>query len=233
MTSILRAGILISRKQCLRKYSSVEHTIKYVTCIPSNIKKCASTLHIKHFSTESDKELDRTLIYTGKLSNNLRNIKIFSFVSSLGSLMFQPMLYARAVEQDLVLGFVGIFGILGFFMIGTPLLIHAIAKKYVTKLYYYPKEDKYVAESYSLFLRKKQITFIVDDVYVPNVSGMFSTCYVKGSPLFFNQEDFKDITHYNNIMGLYKPIDFKMDTVMERIKTIEENDNHLEMKNKL
>ncbi|XP_043252529.1 transmembrane protein 70 homolog, mitochondrial [Colletes gigas] len=202
--------------------------------IPGGIinQKCASTLHIKHFSTESNKELERTLIYTGKLSNKIRNIKIFSFVSSFGTLLFQPMLYMRAVEQDAMLGFIGMFGILGFFTIGNPLLIHSIARKYVTSLYYYPKEDKYVAEIYSLFLRKKEITFTADEVHVPNVDGMFSICYVKGSPLFFNQDDFEDVTHYNNIMGLYKPIDFKMNNVMERIKAIEEDDNHLELKKK-
>ncbi|XP_076181529.1 transmembrane protein 70 homolog, mitochondrial isoform X2 [Ptiloglossa arizonensis] len=186
--------------------------------------KFTSALQIKHFSKESEKS-EKILIYTGTLSNKIRNIKIFSYLTSFGSLLLQPLFYMKAIEDDNMIVFMGTFGIIGMFAIFTPLLIYIITKKYVTDLYYYPKEDSYLAKRYSMFLTKNEIKFTTNDVHVPDISGMFYSCNVKGIPLFFNESDFKDVAHYFHIMGYYKPIDFKLDTNVNQIKTIKENEN--------
>ncbi|XP_054004167.1 transmembrane protein 70 homolog, mitochondrial [Hylaeus anthracinus] len=234
MTSLLRVCSLISRKRCFQEFASQSRPITYFTRIPSNIKKFTSVLQVKYFSAENDMKLEKKLVYTGSLSHHFRNIKVFSFFTSFGSFVFQPILYQKALEDDSMLAFVGIIGVINFFAIGTPVLIHLIAKKYVTDLYYFPLEDKYLALRYSFFLRKKEIPFMVHDVHVPDVCGMFTTCFIKGNPLFFNEANFKDASHYYNIMGFYKPIDFKLDTNVNvnKIKTLKEDHGPLKIENK-
>jgi hypothetical protein len=71
--------------------------------------------------------------------------------------MIQPVVYSKAVENDNIGVVLGIFACIGFFALTTPLLIHMITKKYVTHLYYDAKEDMYIANTYSLFARKKEV----------------------------------------------------------------------------
>lgn len=51
----------------------------------------------------------------------------------------------------------GIFAFIGLLAVTTPLLLHIVTKKYVTRVYYDAKEDKYIANTYSLFVRKKEV----------------------------------------------------------------------------
>lgn len=55
-----------------------------------------------------------------------------------------------------------------------------------------------------------QLIFTPDDVVVPDVTGMFTNCIIKGMPLFFEQKFFHDSNHYIRIMGYDKPVDFKI-----------------------
>lgn len=55
-----------------------------------------------------------------------------------------------------------------------------------------------------------QLVFTPDDVVVPSVTGMFTSCIIKGTPLFLEQKFFHDPNHYIRIMGYDKPVDFKL-----------------------
>lgn len=55
-----------------------------------------------------------------------------------------------------------------------------------------------------------QLEFTPDDVVVPDVTGMFTNCIIKGKPLFLEQNFFHDSSHYIRIMGYDKPMDFKL-----------------------
>ena len=46
---------------------------------------------------------------------------------------------------------------MSFFTFATPLLIHWVAKKYVTELLYNKIDDSYTAITYSLLLREKKV----------------------------------------------------------------------------
>lgn len=71
--------------------------------------------------------------------------------------MAQPFLFSKAVENDNIGAILGVFACIGFFAITTPLLIHMITKKYVTHLYYDAKEDVYIANTFNLFARTKEV----------------------------------------------------------------------------
>ncbi|KYN29446.1 hypothetical protein ALC57_01113, partial [Trachymyrmex cornetzi] len=128
--------------------------------------RCSATHNIKFFhnmnsfSQDYQKTIERTEIYYGPLTKQIKFLKLFSLLTSSGGLMVQPFLYLKAIENDNIGVVLGLFACIGFFAITTPLLIHMITKKYVTYLYYNAKEDIYIANTYSLFARTKKYTFM-------------------------------------------------------------------------
>lgn len=50
----------------------------------------------------------------------------------------------------------------------------------------------------------------MSDVKVPEVPGMFTSFMVAKRPFFIEPTLFEDPDHYARIMGLDKPIDFKL-----------------------
>ena len=54
---------------------------------------------------------------------------------------------------------VGVVGIFSIFIIGNPLAIHLIAKKYVTELYWNPASNVFTAHTLSFFATKKVLHF--------------------------------------------------------------------------
>lgn len=139
-------------------------TYKIVKIIHIYIYKHISILALfqdfgaKHFSTEGNSESEREYIYKGILKKRIFMVKGFSILSSCVALTAQPFLYMQAANGDNLAAVFAVFGIVGVFAIGTPLFLHSVSKNYVTDLYYYPKEDKYLAELYTFFLRKKKVS---------------------------------------------------------------------------
>lgn len=87
-----------------------------------------------------------------------------------------------------------------------------------------------------------QLKFTKDDVEIPEVGGMITSCKVQGKPLLFGEEDFKDARHYCIIMGYNDPIDFEMgtnatdaekidiDLIREKLKSYEKDHKQIESK---
>lgn len=101
--------------------------------------------------------MGRTEIYYGTLTGQIKALKMFSLLTSAGGLLAQPFLYSKAIESGNTGAVLGIFAFIGFLTVTTPLLIHIITKKYVTHLYYDAKEDKYIANTYNLFVQTKKV----------------------------------------------------------------------------
>jgi len=146
-------------------------------------------------SNDHDKE-----IYSGILSTQIKLVKTFSLTTSCIGLACQSLLYSYSSHTNLgVMLFSGAF--LSFFTFVTPVLIHSISKKYVTKLYYNQVDDKYTAVVYNIFIRPKKIEFRLRDVKVPDIPGMFTTFKAKDHALFVDMEQFRDPTHFEKLMG--------------------------------
>ncbi|XP_015171066.1 PREDICTED: transmembrane protein 70 homolog, mitochondrial [Polistes dominula] len=163
-----------------------------------------------------------TEIYRGNLNSRVRNVKLFSLGSSVCALAVQPYIISKAMALDSVPGIAGsIF--LGFTSVFTTILFHLVTKNYVTVIYYDSKRDKYLATTYTIFLRENKIEFTPDDVVVPDITGIFTTCLIKGRPVLFNDQFFNDSHHYYRIMGFDKPIDYKLSNTSVNNSTMEEN----------
>ncbi|XP_003707253.2 transmembrane protein 70 homolog, mitochondrial [Megachile rotundata] len=238
MALVLRYCILSQSKRLTQEFRLFHHNVSSHTYINSNIKKCGSIVHMKHFSTEDEK----IHIYKGTLTKRVRNLKIFSYATSILSFTSQPFIYMKVLEEDNLTGLVAVFAFLNLVAACSPLLVHWLAKRYVTDMYYYPKEDKYVAEVYDLFINKKQIVFTNDEVEIPEIDSMLRCCSVEGHPLLFDEAEFIDPKYYCVIMGYNDPIDFEMgpdaanaqkvkiESTQEQLKDIKEDRKQIEAK---
>jgi len=150
-------------------------------------------------------------IYEGILSTQIKLVKTFSLMTSCIGLAFQPILYSYSHTGGNVAVVVATGAVISFFTLGTPLLIHSVSKKYVTKLYYNQVEDKYTAVVYNIFVRPKKIEFKLSDVNVPDIPGMFTTFKARNMPLFVEGSLFKEPVHFGKIMGYDKPLNLRWD----------------------
>lgn len=206
MALILRHCILSQKKRLVQEFLPFHHNVTCNIYINSNIKKFGSILHMKHFSTENDRER----IYTGKLTNRIYYTKVVSCTTSLLSLIAQPYIWSITLENDNLTSAAIVLGFLNLFMITTPLHLHFMTRRYITDMFYYPKDDIYVAEVYGIFLKKKQIIFRSNEVDVPYLDSMLKTCVIRRHPVLFFEEDFTDSKYYCILMGYNEPIDFEM-----------------------
>lgn len=62
-----------------------------------------------------------------------------------------------------------------------------------------------------------QLEFTPDDVSLPTMSEMLTTCMIKRQPVFMDATAFTDIGHYKRIMGFDKPMDYSLNA--EDLKT--------------
>jgi len=171
-------------------------------------------------SSLTDKTAERE-IYNGILSTQIKLVKGFSLLTSCVGLGCQPILLTQVANsggQAVTAVAVGAF--FSFFTFATPLLIHSVAKKYVTKLYYNQVEDKYTAVVYNLFVRPKKIEFKLSDVEIPHTPGMFVTFKANNVPLFVESSQFSDLRHYGKLMGYDKPLDLLWDRELDMTKAM-------------
>lgn len=115
--------------------------------------------NLRCFSTEDGEKAPGRIIeiYYGSLTKRIRSLKLFSLFTSAGGLLFQPFIYMKAVESGNTEVVIGIFAIVSFFAVSTPILLNMVTKKYVTHMYYDISEDKYIANTYNLFVVRKKV----------------------------------------------------------------------------
>ena len=73
------------------------------------------------------------------------------------SLILRISHFQSGAEKPMAL-MLGMGAFMSFFTFATPLLVHYVSKKYVTEMYYNRITDTYTAITYSLFLRKNQVS---------------------------------------------------------------------------
>lgn len=103
------------------------------------------------------------------------------------------------------------FGVIGFFTLITPVLLHLITKGYVVRLYHNPDTDTYTAITYSVLLMEKRNVFHQRQVRIPAVGKMFTTFYTDKMGMLVNPDLFPIPQDYNHLMGYDKPFSFNTD----------------------
>ncbi|XP_063618566.1 transmembrane protein 70 homolog, mitochondrial [Cydia splendana] len=174
--------------------------------------KCltVNTKLIRHFASNSKGDSEPDRIYYGPLTPQIKAVKVFSLSSSAAGLVAQPIIINEAATIGSTSLLVAICSVVGFFTFVTPILLHQITKKYVTRIDYDSANATYRAITYNFFIAEKQHEFKAEDVVVPEIPGMFTTLVAKGKPMFVEARHFSDPMHYAKMMGYDKPMDFKM-----------------------
>ncbi|XP_015429414.1 PREDICTED: transmembrane protein 70, mitochondrial [Dufourea novaeangliae] len=222
MISILQSQIFIKKAVRLQKFLPQRCTVGSFAYNNGDIESFARTLQVRYVHTEGNNKKEKELIYTGLLSKNIFGLKLFTLGTSCVALVTLPFVWDNAIQADKDAITLGLIGFMGVYAICTPLLIHfLVGRKYVANMYYDSAADKYLAQTYSILLKKKTVEFTENDVHVPDFTGPFSTCFVKGKPMFFTEPEFTDKTHYHKLMGHYKPINFQLNTDVDNIKELQ------------
>ncbi|CAH1394840.1 unnamed protein product [Nezara viridula] len=184
-----------------------------------NAPEASSYVLLKKFSSETEKKTSKNheIVYIGPLTRQIRSVKLFSLLSSFTGVFAQPVIYEKAQEIGTSTPMlIAVCSFVGFFTFVTPVLLHFITKKYVTSIEYNSKDDSYKASIYTLFIRKKEISFKPGEAVVPDVLGMFTSMTIRGIPLFIDARFFDDLHHYKKIMGYDKPMDFKINNTEKK-----------------
>lgn len=146
---------------------------------------------------------DKKLIYTGALSDKIYYLKTFSILSSVTL----AGAFGYAITTKGYTTAIAVVGATFTPFIASPFLVAWFFKRYITALYYQPKDDLYTAYHYGLLLNKKRCTFKREDVTRSQVTSIMNTFRVGEKPFFLHDEDLIDtesIELYKRMVGLDK-----------------------------
>ncbi|CAF0759570.1 unnamed protein product [Didymodactylos carnosus] len=173
------------------------------------LKKEKTTTTPLSSATNTNNELGE-LVYSGSLDRPLMIAKSLSLSSSIGGLCIYPAVFFNSdlLAADNKVIIISFSIITGLFIFITPVLMQLISKRYLIQIYYNSIKNQFTAYYKNFFLIRRKIVFTPDDVKVPPVTGIFTTCLIKQKPYFINNEDFKDKDILKKMLGYDKPFDF-------------------------
>lgn len=159
---------------------------------------------------EQEKKFNGKLVYVGGLTSRLLTAKFISLSSSALGIMMLPFL-TDTLSSSSIFAKLFVFGTTGFFIFVTPLFAQFLTRRYVSRLYYNYEEKKFKAVMISFLMYEYKFEFSLDDVYVPDVPGPFTTIALKSSKrgLFVQVNDIIDDNLVQKIYGYDKPFDIK------------------------
>ncbi|XP_014678239.1 PREDICTED: transmembrane protein 70 homolog, mitochondrial-like [Priapulus caudatus] len=152
------------------------------------------------------------VVYEGVISPIVRRVKILSLTTSAAALALQPALLPSVLSSG---GGAAATAAYATFCVGfvfaSPLLIHALARRYVTRLRYDAARRTFRATTFSVFARERDTSFSADAARFPAAAGLFTTFLVDGRPFFVDSRMFRDDAAYAALMGYDKPLDISFD----------------------
>lgn len=131
-------------------------TQKYIIFMLQKFRPCLQVRHVSDKHSERNTN-EREMIYNGTLTNKVRNIKLISLLSSVVSVISQPIIYMKILEEDNLASAGTLFALLNVVTISSPLLIHFLTRRYVIEMYHYPNEERYTAKLYSFLCKEREV----------------------------------------------------------------------------
>lgn len=106
-----------------------------------------------NLNLKEDENTNKSVIYYGQLTGQIKGVKVFTIISSIGGLVIQPMILQNIINGENVPLGLALCTTVGFFTFVTPVLIHLFTRKYVTEIKYDHSSDTYTATTISFFLQ--------------------------------------------------------------------------------
>ena len=174
----------------------------------TNFNQIKSSVLQKYLQDE--KKYDGKLIYVGGLTSQLKGAKILSLTSSLMGIFLLPFL-VNTLSASTLFAQIFVFGSTGFFIFATPILSQILTRRYVSRMYYNYEEKKFKAILFNFLLIQYKLEFTMDDVFMPDMPGIFTTLRVKSSKrnLFVDLNQINDLKITEALLGYDKPFDIK------------------------
>ncbi|XP_070552761.1 transmembrane protein 70, mitochondrial-like [Ptychodera flava] len=185
----------------------INQQIRYIQ--QNNVIRKASSL-----SQDAGQSSDKgQLVYQGPATSIVRGVKFFSLSTSVITLAILPWFFMEAGNE-----FMKVFGgALSAVVFITPVMLHILARSYVTKMYYNSVRDTFTAVTFTLFLRNRFTEFTADDVEIPGVTNLLTTFKVKGQSLLVDPNAFPNPNDYNHLMGYDKYERINMEELMKKV----------------
>jgi transmembrane protein 70 len=164
---------------------------------------------MKQYKLEEGK-YNGKLVYVGGLTSQLKFAKALSLSSSFFGIALLPFL-TDTLSASGLFAKIFVFGTSGFFIFVTPLFSQFLGRRYVSRLFYNYEEKRFTAILLSFFMREYKLEFKLEDVFVPDMPGPFTTVELKASKrgLFIDLNQIDDLELTKKIYGFDKPIDFE------------------------
>ena len=172
-------------------------TIKFGCGYPGERRQAASFV-------KSD---DYKLVYTGPLNGAVRAIKMFSLSTAVASLLGSPVLVVYGSAAVPLAARVAMSSIVLAIGLSTTLILHWIAKAYVTQLFYNPATQTVAAHTLNLFGRTKRNEFHVTEARPPTQMTAFTTFQAKGKSYFLHSEGMEDKGLLTTLLGAYSVLE--------------------------
>lgn len=174
----------------------------------------ACTQKIQCYSTgakPSDDDLGM-LIYTGPKNKEVHMVKYFSLSTSAIGILLQPYLLTQMSANGPLVK-MSIVAFTGFFVIGTPFLLHFLCKRYVLRMYYNELTNTFTAVRLNFLARQKYFSFTPDDVNETTVDPL-SNFQAKGQGFLLDTDEIREkhpdayiaLKRYNEPIDLNKYI---------------------------
>ncbi|XP_022794204.1 uncharacterized protein C1834.10c-like [Stylophora pistillata] len=136
----------------------------------------------------NDSSSEWKTVYEGPISRSVKLVKLLSLTTAASTLVCSPLLVlfgnqasSAAMKTIAVL-------LLCTIGTGSTALLHFVAKAYVHKMDFNPKENIFAVETLSLLALRKRVEFSADDIFVYPDDRAFSTFEAHGRKYFIHKE---------------------------------------------
>ena len=136
-------------------------------------------------------------------------VKMFSYTTTVATMFMMPYLLSETqlATRSLAVQAI-IIAIASLFTFVSPVLLHLLTKRYVTRMYHDAEEDTYTAVTYNVFIMEKKTVFKQGEVRIPAGPKMFTTFYAGRLGMMVDPDFFQLPSDYNHLMGYDKPFIF-------------------------
>lgn len=125
------------------------------------VQKTVQRYHYQ--STKPSDEALGQLIYTGPKNREVYLVKYFSLSTSALGVLLQPYILSQMANNGPLVK-TSVIAVTGFFVVGTPFLLHFLCKRYAMKMYYNKFTSTFTVVKLNFFARPRYFTFTPDDI---------------------------------------------------------------------
>ena len=140
------------------------------------------------FKSDTAKLNGRQLVYEGPLSRSVQLVKAFSLSTALATIAATPVLMIYGKESVPLAGKLALGSTVLLAGTSTTLLLHWLTKVYVHKMFYDVSKETFAVETMTIFARRKETEFALNEIKLAKEPTAFTTFKVRGKKYFLHTD---------------------------------------------